>query len=205
MAQPIVNAYAGGANIINIQDGSVFPAQSSHFAIYNSQYTNVFAGEVVGDAIIVDASTSGGVLEDYSISDDEVGDTFVVPLNFVRYYVAADDDGIPTLYREQPLNATDTISVPVLSGVENMQITYQELDNGWGEGNFVSAADIRSMNQVVAIKIGILVRSETESGAVEGISDGDYNLAGTTVTIDKDDRYLRRAFNVIVNLRRRVS
>lgn len=117
----------------------------------------------------------------------------------VLYYIgrrtpsATDPKPGPSLYRREGTgNAQEMVE-----GVENMQILY-----GWevnpGSVQYVTAEMVSDWNQVVSVRIGLLLRSVDE---VTTVRDGATYLVGDTIIDPVDDRRLRRVMTLTVDIR----
>jgi type IV pilus assembly protein PilW len=85
----------------------------------------------------------------------------------------------------------------LIEGVENMQITYGEDTSAginFGIDEYVNADEVQDWKNVRAVKIGILMRSETESSIDATSGNQDYNVNGTVVQVRTNDRYFRKVF-----------
>jgi len=103
------------------------------------------------------------------------------------------------------LEMTDNSSTqPLIEGVENMQILYGEDTDGDSTVDvYRTATDVTAWPQVVAVRIGLLLRT------IDEIPDADldtatYNVNGTVID-PVDDRRLRRVFTTTISLRNRMQ
>lgn len=117
-----------------------------------------------------------------------------------RYFIANDADGNPVLNRRSGEGAAEAI----IEGVENMQILYGEDTTGNDQvaDTYVNAGAVTDWNDVVSVRIALLVRSIREYGA--DLDTQTYDLLGTTFN-PTDDRRRRRVFTTTVQIRNRIS
>lgn len=91
----------------------------------------------------------------------------------------------------------------MVSGVENMQITYGVDTNGNGTiDGYVVAGGVADWDDVLAVRVGLLVSSAEEIPRIE-IDDVAHNVNGTTVAA-ANDRRLRYVFVTTVVMRNRL-
>lgn len=110
--------------------------------------------------------------------------------------------GRPSLYQARlTSNATYQIE-ELIEGVENMQIRYG-VDDGLSGAvdDYLSANDVVDWNEVVTVRIGLLVRAPDEYGTETDAVD--YNVNGTTVRAP-GDRRMRQVFTTTVALRNKL-
>ena len=141
-------------------------------------------------------------------------DSFVTPIIGSTYFLATDSkdrnndgaiDPIATLYRLGIVDQNSTPNaVPIARGVESLQFLYGEDTQGdeFADIYRASAADVTDFNRVVSIRIGLLIKSETDfltdsPVAVNFLGDNFNTGAGA-------DRRLRLQFFTTVGLRNRV-
>jgi len=126
------------------------------------------------------------------------------------YYIANNDNGIPTLYRDR-----DNTSNPLVEGVERMQIEYgvnTDKSTAWSGGTVNVpdeyhdavgvAASAAGWANVVAVRLSFIMRSKEE--VYEQDVTKTYSLPGTTVySYTPTDKYARLIYTATVNLRNR--
>lgn len=120
-----------------------------------------------------------------------------VLLPYTRTYsIRVNAEGNPGLY---VTNATETQELA--EGVENMIILYGEDTNNDGTANrYVRAANVADMNEVVSVRLNIVVRS-VENNVID--RQTPYVFNGQTIT--PNDRRLRRVYTTTVVLRNRAG
>ena len=161
--------------------------------IANCQQSDIFEVEsVVGDTLVHNKALSG-------VYDDRA--FFYSPYK-VQYSISGND-----LIRN--LNGTDTL---IASGVKNMQIYYGEDTSADGVANrFVSKTDVTDFNNVVAVKIHLLVSTPSENVA-QAQQDNDFakllsyikvDTTGTATT-KHSDKALYYPFTLTIAVRNRV-
>jgi type IV pilus assembly protein PilW len=127
----------------------------------------------------------------------------------VYFYVArgAPPDTRPTLYQNVIAPGRDGVPVPLVEGVENIQILYGVDDTTPPDGipeRYVPANSVPNLANVVSIRLGVLVNSVNTSGpGIGGAPDTDtYNVAGTIID-PQNDQLKRRVFTTTIQLRNR--
>lgn len=114
------------------------------------------------------------------------------------YLYLGTNDTYPSLYRKSRDSGTNTPSESLVEGVENMQILY-----GWqdGDGNvqYGHAALVADWNQVVSVRIALLMRS-LDDGIRKDLDTQIYNLNGTKID-PVDDHRLRQVFTATIAVR----
>lgn len=115
-----------------------------------------------------------------------------------RYYVADDAGGNPVLVRQSGFNQVDVM----VEGVENMQVMYGEDTTGSDSvaDTYVDANTVADWDDVVSVRISLLVRSIEEYGA--DTDTATYQLLGNSVG-PFNDRRRRRVFTTTVDIRNR--
>ncbi len=103
-------------------------------------------------------------------------------------------------------NAVITTQV-VVQGVENMQLLYGEditaADGVTNATTYVTAGNVVNWNNVVSVRIGILVNSQ---GTIATTDDNvAYTLLGQTQIAAANDRQRRRAYSATVVIRNRMN
>lgn len=146
-------------------------------------------------------------------STASLGHTFpagsdVLRMQSASYYVRLDGTE-PTLYRRL---SNGTAAEPLIAGVENMQVLYGE-DTGTDRNVDVyrTANNVADWDKVVAIRIGLLLRSPGEIGK-KSLDTSTYVVNGTTIdpigngtaAAPVDDRRMRQVFVTTVGIRNRL-
>ena len=127
----------------------------------------------------------------------------------VTYLVAPDpaNNNIPTLMRNFDAFGTP---IPLIAGIETMQIVYGVDDDGDGNVDaYVDATNVADFNNVISIQFSFLARSEEQRNVVNaaiayefpGITDMD--LSTTNDQITPTDRRSRRVFTATSTARNR--
>lgn len=119
------------------------------------------------------------------------------------YYIADNDNGIPTLYRD-----IDNVSDPLVEGVERMQIEYGintdatsvNVPDEYHDAQWVNNQN--AWGDVVSVRLSFIMRSRNE--LYEQDMQRTYSLPGA-VTYDyaANDKYARIVYTATVNLRNR--
>lgn len=154
---------------------------------------------------------SVGVLHTAEASDDEgnadqdfskLYDTKARVMKYIgrRYYIANDDEGVPTLFRQTNTNSAE----PLVAGIETLQITYGKDDNAdryadrYLPANHADLSDETEWASVVSVRIGILARAMDDK---EGdVNAETYDVNGYTPPV-ANDRYRRRLYTATILLR----
>lgn len=123
------------------------------------------------------------------------------------YYIGL--NGIePALYRKIGLNATEEL----IEGVENIQVLYgEDTDADRNVDVYRAANAVADWDNIVAIRIGLLLRSPGEIGK-KALDTATYVVNGTnvnpigngTATAPVDDRRMRQVFVTTVGIRNRL-
>lgn len=104
------------------------------------------------------------------------------------FFVARADDGEPELYCKAPSSTGSLYSQPLARGVEKFKVVYGHDGDGdgvpdaWLEAREISAkaAGGGSVNgewrKVVAVRVGVVARSNRRNGDLRRVSDEDYRL-----------------------------
>ncbi len=93
-------------------------------------------------------------------------------------------------------------AVELISGVESFQVLYgvdDELDGGIGASEYRTAADLSSADMIVAIRVGLLLRSDDTNLPVPTGSQ-TFNVLDQSITT-ADDRAVRRVFSTTAQVR----
>ena len=126
----------------------------------------------------------------------------------VFFFVARDPVSTrPTLYQNVIAPGTAGAPVPLVEGVENIQILYGVDDTTPPDGipeRYVTAQNVPTFTRVVSIRLGVLVDSVNVSGSATDLAlDTDtYNVAATIID-PQNDRLKRRVFTTTIQLRNR--
>jgi type IV pilus assembly protein PilW len=141
--------------------------------------------------------TPGNATKDLGHSYEQGGE--IVRMVTMAYFIATNADGVPGLYYKR----NSDLAQEIVSGVENMQVTYGVDTNGnQAIDSFVSSGGVADWGDVLAVRIGLLVASANEVPRGE-IDSTAYVVNGTDVPA-ANDRRLRQVFVSTVALRNRV-
>lgn len=129
----------------------------------------------------------------------------VFKINSRQYFVQNNPSGIPALYRQDG----GTAAVELVEGVEDMQVLYGEYTanppdpkkSKWTPSIYRKASDVVNWSKVLSIRIGILVR--TLDNKNQDLDTGTYDVDGdgTAELTNPNDRFRRRVFQAVVQLR----
>lgn len=133
----------------------------------------------------------------------------IIPLVASTYFIGkrgGDRRNPPSLYYAG-LNNTDNDgstgrAEELVEGVESMQILYGEDTNDNGHANgFRTADEVSDWSKVTAVKIGLLMRTINEVDTQQ--HGGDYEVNGTSLNLENNDRRPRKVFSTTIQLRNR--
>lgn len=117
----------------------------------------------------------------------------------VLYYVRDSPEGIPSLYRK--IGSDDATAL--VEGVESMHILYGVDDNDdLAADRYLPASATLAWQQVVSLRVGLLLRSLTEVPRGE-IDRQVYNVNGQIIG-PLNDRHFRQVFLTTIGLRNRL-
>jgi len=124
-------------------------------------------------------------------------DAEIFKLQFITYSIQNGANGQPALFKK----VNTTAATELIESIDNMQILYGEDTDTDGSPNYYVPAGTAGLNmdQVISIRISLLVRSIDDNVASEP-RDYTYNGATTTPT----DRRLRRVFSSTIAVRNRL-
>ena len=157
------------------------------------------------DQVTVRYQGSGAGTADGSILDCQGNPIRADELAVARFYIAAGANGANALFCDNtgtvgPLGMV-TGPVELASDVENMQILYgEDTDLDATANRYLPASDVASFDNVVSVRVAILVRSTNQVAA--SVNTSTYDLLGT-VFDPVDDRRLRRMYTSTITLRNR--
>jgi type IV pilus assembly protein PilW len=193
------------ANVGNVQ------LQPNNYAVL-SQCDKAEVFKITGTEAQVNAGTinhgSGALGDDNALPafEKDFTDTSSAELRRVAvttYYIADNDNGIPTLYRD-----IDNVSDPLVEGVERMQIEYGintddttvNVPDEYHDAQWVDAQGV--WGDVVSVRLSFIMRSK------QPLYDQDvaktYSLPGAvTYSYAVNDRFARVVYTATVNLRNR--
>jgi len=131
-------------------------------------------------------------------------DAEVLVFRSYSFFIRNNTDGEPALWRLDNSKPTSTTNpIELVEGIENMQILYGADTDATPDGaaNYYVAAGTTglNMNQVVSIRVSVLVRSINDGLAAQPVA---YTYNGSTVT--PTDRRIRRVFTSTIALRNRL-
>lgn len=165
------------------------------------------------DIFIATAASSGGVQTIPHANNQNTtnnlsklygSDAEVLAFRSYSFFIRNNTGGEPALWRLDNSRPTSTTNpIELVEGVENMQILYGADTDATPDGtaNYYVAAGTAglNMNQVVSIRVSVLVRSMNDGLAAQPIA---YTFNGATVT--PTDRRIRRVFTSTIALRNRL-
>lgn len=129
-------------------------------------------------------------------------DALIFAPQTVVYYVSENTAGQPTLFRR----TNSETALELVENVETMQIRYG-LDNDSDNyaDSYVTAAGVSDWDDVVSVRIGLLLRSNTEiqHGEIDS-KEYDVDGDGSTDFDPVDDRRLRIIMSTTVGLRNKL-
>jgi type IV pilus assembly protein PilW len=124
---------------------------------------------------------------------------WVVPIVTLSFYIDQNPANIPALYQR---NAISDVSMELVEGIENMQILYGVDTTGDGVvTSYLSADAVGDWNDVLSVKVSLLLRSIEDNLTVDGPQTYRFNEAD----VEAGDRRLRSVYTKTFTLRNRVS
>jgi type IV pilus assembly protein PilW len=138
-------------------------------------------------------------------------------LHAATYYVDANPQGVPSLYRSSPNDAGAVVAEELVEGVEDLRVTYGVDSSSPADGEtdtvggvpYLTASGVTNAvalgpaadrwNKVVSLRISLLMRT-IEDRVVPEKQLYDYNGADN---IEPDDLRLRKVFTHVIKLRNR--
>ena len=187
----------GGGDILMITDcteATVF--QSVGYTDSNGNLVHNTGGSV----------SPGNTTNEFGHTYDE--DAEVLMIRTVVYFVRANAAGEPALYRRIEAGPAEEL----IAGIENMQLLYgEDTDGDRNVDVYRTANNVNDWSDIVAIRIGLLVRSPQEI-AKKDFDTANYLVNGTTIdpqgngspAAPVDDRRLRQVFTTTIGIRNRL-
>ena len=162
-------------------------------AAKNSVVHNTGGSQVPGNSN--PGACSGGSA--HCLSQTYGADAAMIELQVVTYSIQAGASGEPALFRSE-----NSVDIELIDGVEEMQILYgvDTTDDGFPNRYFTST-NVVDMNEVIAVRLMLLVRSETDF-ITEGVQSYTFNSAAA---VQAPDRRLRQVFSTTIALRNRIG
>ncbi len=133
--------------------------------------------------------------------DERFGpDSEIVKFSTIIYFIRNNSAGKPSLYRKiGTANAEELVE-----GVETMQVLYGiDIDNDRNINKYETANNVPEWDNVLSVRIGLLMRTPNEVRAVEHDHTADYNVLDE-VFGPYDDNHMRRVFTATIGLRNRL-
>jgi type IV pilus assembly protein PilW len=126
-------------------------------------------------------------------------DATVMPVSTVTYYVAPSSDltnGL-SLWRKTNLTYEE-----LADGVETLKILYgEDLNGDLSPDKYVTANNVTNMNNVIAIKLMLLMRTSSDNLSASGQK---YTFNGVS-NITPPDKRIRRSFSTVITIRNRAT
>lgn len=114
------------------------------------------------------------------------------------YYIGTGASGSPALFRQSTQPGGAMQAQELADDVENMQVLYgEDTDNDDVANRYVTADNVGDMDDVVSVRISLLVRSE------DNIASTEQTYAYNGEDVDADDTRIRRVFNTTIKIRNR--
>ncbi|WP_285275951.1 PilW family protein [Halopseudomonas bauzanensis] len=157
--------FAAGANDVTGQAGN---SASSNDISFDPNSVSIADGNVtlIADGLACDLfenkdSGSGTISKDAAStwSHDYTDDFEILTLQSVAYYVAEDDEGVPTLYRSRlKYDLSDEEAEPLVPGIASLNIEYGVGTNR-AVNNYVVASSVTNWGNVSSVKLTLDVVS----------------------------------------------
>ena len=143
---------------------------------------------------------TGGSVPD--ITDPPMSDDLTVTIfRASAFYVGKGADGAPALFVQNLEGPSGANTQELLSNVENMQVLYGTGD-AEGADDYESAGDVGNWDDVVSVRLALLMRSD--ENAAEDEKTRSFNLLGAEIDTPSDDR-VRLVMMKTVGLRNRLE
>lgn len=125
-------------------------------------------------------------------------------LSGVNYYIRANADGEPALYRERlgvSGGSSATSPEELVPGVENMQIVYgEDSNNDKAVDTYVTADNVTNWSNVLSVRVSLLMATKQD----ERVATEPQTYAYNGATFTASDRLLRRVFTTTIAVRNRL-
>lgn len=191
--------YAGG-NLLTVNDASSLAGlKLPHTVVVSSCGTSevLQLTGVAGNVLAFANALTIGV---------PVGSSEVAPVDTLIYYIGPGRDGDGALYVwDDGSDPATPFSVELVPDVESMQVLYGIAPNTPNSATAYETADVvagaKAFNQVVGVKVALLLASPPQVGAVPvPTAAPTFSLLGATITAPIDNR-LRKVFDVTIAAR----
>lgn len=121
------------------------------------------------------------------------------------YYIDANNqtgDGIPTLKRVELNDAGAMATVPLVEGIEYMQVEYGQDtdDDGVADAYVETCADDVCWSNIVSVKLNIIARNIEQSAGQNDAKTYSLGMAGDYAPTGDDRKYKRHAYTQVVRL-----
>lgn len=132
----------------------------------------------------------------HCLSQTYGADASVVELQVVTYSIQTGASNEPALFRSE-----NGVDAELIDGVEQMQILYgiDTTNDGFPNRYLISTA-VPDMNRVIAVRLMLLVRSESDN-----ITEESQVVTFNNATATAADRRLRQVFSTTIALRNRIG
>lgn len=207
-ANLVTTAIAEDTAAVQIDDppfAAATPAAGDLVMLTDCEWTSVF--QVSGYAAnVIDHADGGSTAEGLpGNADDSLGAGFLpnaqlLPLRAVVYYLAPTGSAVGGLALWRRVGGQP--AEELLEGVERLQFLYGFDPNADGiVDRYVAAADVTAWRDVVAVQVGMLLRTPTEDGTI--VDTATYDILDDVDFDPDDDRRQRALFVTTVTLRNR--
>jgi len=121
------------------------------------------------------------------------------------YYIDANNqtgDGIPTLKRVELSDAGAMATVPLVEGIEYMQVEYGQDadDDGVADAYVETCATVACWSDIVSVKLNIIARNIEQSAGQNDAKTYSLGMAGDYAPTGDDRKYKRHAYTQVVRL-----
>ncbi|NCP03074.1 MAG: prepilin-type N-terminal cleavage/methylation domain-containing protein [Deltaproteobacteria bacterium] len=125
----------------------------------------------------------------------------IVKLSTTSYLIRNNPAGVPALYRAQYGQTEELVE-----GIERMQLRYGvDTTSDRQVDSYVSAAGVADWNQVIAVRVGLLVQGPIDGKAAVDTNTYDLDADGAAEYDPPDERRMRRVFKSTFVLRNRAN
>ncbi|WP_395788434.1 PilW family protein [Aquimonas sp.] len=222
----VMNIAANTMSITNAADIPFFEPRGI-YGISNCRQVSLFQAQ--GAGAVVPVGQGGLNLVNWSAAEDGYASpaTAVYRYEYVVYYVGIDGATNEPALRQRRLEvgSAGLLSAPVtlVEGVESMQLVYgvdtgvitptvNTRDDVLDEYRVAStvgglappATPALAWQQVVNVRVGLLMRSPAPAAAIRDDASPLFRAADTAFLIDNDDNRVRQVYETVITLRNRV-
>lgn len=202
---PLASPMSATDEVISVADPAPF-GDDAVLAIEDCDSVDIFqvSGVIAGNLSHAPGqSTPGNFSADLSKPYSNMAATNIMSLRSVRYFIADNAAGVPTL-RRQIVTGSGAASAPedVVEGIENMQLLYgEDTDGDRFPDVYREAQAVSIWRNVVTVQVGVLARSIDEYGAAHDNDAGTHTILTYDFVDTAKLQVNRKSFTTTVSLR----